>query len=116
MFQNVSGILYGKNHFLITLYEIKRIISEILSIDIGDGIRFEFVKIEPIREEDDYFKWEEEEMKNHKIINSRNLAIALIIVVILFAGSVFVMNRKINSLYETTVNLQQQVEELRKSE
>ena len=69
-----------------------------------------------IREEDDYFKWEEEEMKNHKIINSRNLAIALIIVVILFAGSVFVMNRKINSLYETTVNLQQQVEELRKSE
>ena len=69
-----------------------------------------------IKEEDDYFKWEEEEMKNHKIINSRNLAIALIIVVILFAGSVFVMNRKINSLYETTVNLQQQVEELRKSE
>ena len=69
-----------------------------------------------IKEEDDYFKWEEEEMKDHKIINSRNLAIALIIVVILFMGSVFVMNRKINSLYETTVNLQQQVEELRKAE
>ena len=62
------------------------------------------------------FKWEEEEMKNHKILNSRNLAIALIIVIILFAGAVFVMNRKINSLYETTVNLQQQVEELKKSE
>lgn len=66
--------------------------------------------------DDDYYKWEEEEMKNHKIINSRNLAIALILVVILFAGSVFVMNRKINSLYDTTVNLQQQVEELKKSE
>jgi hypothetical protein len=69
-----------------------------------------------ITKEDDYYKWEEEEMKNHKIINSRNLAIALILVVILFAGSVFVMNRKINSLYDTTVNLQQQVEELKKSE
>ncbi|MCR5001397.1 MAG: hypothetical protein K6A71_06345 [Lachnospiraceae bacterium] len=69
-----------------------------------------------IGEEDDYFRWEEEEMKNHKIINSRNLAAALIIVVILFAGSVFVMNRKINSLYDTTVNLQQQVEELKGSE
>ena len=55
-------------------------------------------------------------MKNHKIINSRNLAIALILVIILFAGSVFVMNRKINSLYNTTVELQQQVEELKKSE
>ena len=66
--------------------------------------------------ENDYYKWEEEEMKNHKIVNSRNLAITLIIVVILFAGSVFVMNRKINSLYDTTVNLQKQVEELRKSE
>ncbi|MCR4806062.1 MAG: hypothetical protein K5857_00165 [Lachnospiraceae bacterium] len=67
-------------------------------------------------QESDYYMWEEEEMKNHKIINSRNLAIALIIVVIMFIGSVFVMNRKINSLYETTVNLQQQVEELKQSE
>ena len=67
-------------------------------------------------EENDYYKWEEEEMKNHKIINSRNLAIALIIVIVLFAGSVFVMNRKINSLYDTTVNLQQQVEELKGSD
>ncbi len=65
-------------------------------------------------EESDYYKWEEEDMKNHKIINSRNLAIALIVVVILLIGSVYIMNRKINSLYETTVNLQQQVEELKK--
>ncbi len=67
-------------------------------------------------EENDYYMWEEEEMKNHKIINSRNLAIALILVIILFAGSVFVMNRKINNLYNTTVELQQQVEEMKKSE
>ena len=34
--------------------EIERIVKEILAIDIGDKIRFEFVKIEPIREDDDY--------------------------------------------------------------
>lgn len=63
-------------------------------------------------EELDYYEWEEEDMKNHKIINSRNLAIALLVVVIMLAGSVFIMNRKINNLYETTVNLQNQVNEL----
>ena len=62
---------------------------------------------------DDYYKEEEEDMKNHKIINARNLAVALLVVVIMLIGSVYIMNRKINSLYETTVNLQQQVEELR---
>ena len=66
------------------------------------------------KEELDYYEWEEEDMKNHKIINSRNLAIALLIVVVLLAGSIFVMNRKINNLYETTVNLQQQVNEMQK--
>ena len=60
----------------------------------------------------DYYEWEEEDMKNHKIINSRNLAIALLIVVIMLLGSVFVMNRKINNLYETTVNLQEQIEQM----
>ncbi|MBO4609071.1 MAG: nucleotidyl transferase AbiEii/AbiGii toxin family protein [Lachnospiraceae bacterium] len=34
--------------------EIKRIINEILAIDIGDGIRFEFSRIEPIRDSDEY--------------------------------------------------------------
>ena len=34
--------------------EIQRIITDILSIDVGDGIRFEFTKLEPIREDDDY--------------------------------------------------------------
>ncbi|RKM55926.1 nucleotidyl transferase AbiEii/AbiGii toxin family protein [Butyrivibrio sp. X503] len=34
--------------------EISNIIKEILLIDVGDGIRFEFEKLEPIREDDDY--------------------------------------------------------------
>ena len=34
--------------------EIQKIITEILSIDVGDGIEFKFTKIEPIREDDDY--------------------------------------------------------------
>ena len=34
--------------------EIQRIITEILSIDVGDRIKFGFKKIEPIREDDDY--------------------------------------------------------------
>ena len=67
-------------------------------------------------EETDYYEWEEEDMKNHKIINSRNIAIALLVVVIMLFGSVFVMNRKINNLYMTTVNLQEQVEELKNKE
>ena len=61
----------------------------------------------------DYYREEEEDMRNHKVINSRNLAIALLVVVIMLIGSVLIMNRKINNLYETTVNLQQEVEELR---
>jgi hypothetical protein len=62
---------------------------------------------------DDYYKQEEEDMKNHKIINARNLAVALLIVVIMLIGSVYIMNRKINSLYEVTVNLQQEIEEMK---
>ncbi|RKM63480.1 nucleotidyl transferase AbiEii/AbiGii toxin family protein [Butyrivibrio sp. XB500-5] len=34
--------------------EIAKIIKQILKIDIGDGIKFEFEKLEPIREDDDY--------------------------------------------------------------
>ena len=34
--------------------EIKRIIGEIISIDVGDGIVFDFSKIGPIREDGDY--------------------------------------------------------------
>ncbi len=34
--------------------EIERIIREILVMDVGDGIVFEFEKLEPIRNDDDY--------------------------------------------------------------
>ena len=68
---------------------------------------------ETVNEEDDYYRWEEEDMKNHKIINARTIAIALLVVTIILLGSVFIMNRKINNLYDTTVNLQKQVEELK---
>ena len=34
--------------------EIEKIVREILLIDVGDGILFEFEKLEPIRENDDY--------------------------------------------------------------
>lgn len=34
--------------------ELESVIREILQIDVGDGIEFEFEKLEPIREEDDY--------------------------------------------------------------
>ena len=61
----------------------------------------------------DYYRWEEEDMKNHKIVNARTVAIALLVVVIMLIGSMYIMNRKINSLYNVTVDLQQQVEELK---
>mgnify|MGYP001119663373 CR=1 FL=1 len=34
--------------------ELERVIREILLIDVGDGIKFEFEKFEIIREKDDY--------------------------------------------------------------
>ena len=34
--------------------ELGNIIKKILSIDVGDGISFDFEKLEPIREDDDY--------------------------------------------------------------
>ena len=49
---------------------------------------------------------EEWEMKNHKIINSRNLAIGLAALTVLLIGTVIVLNSKINRLYDATVNLQ----------
>ena len=49
---------------------------------------------------------EEWDMKKHRIINARNLAIALGILAFLLLGAVFVLNSKINRLYDATVNLQ----------
>ena len=49
---------------------------------------------------------EEWDMNKHKIINARNLAIALGVLAIALIGVVFFLNYKINRLYDATVNLQ----------
>ncbi len=49
---------------------------------------------------------EEWDMKKHKIINARNLAIALGVLTLALICTVFVLNNKINRLYDATVNLQ----------
>ena len=61
-------------------------------------------------EDDEYL--EEWDMKKHKIINARNLTIALVLLAFILFASVFVLNNKINSLYDATVNLQNEITEL----
>lgn len=46
------------------------------------------------------------DLKKHKILNIRNLTIVLGLLVLLFAGAVYVLNSKINSLYDATVLLE----------
>ncbi len=50
---------------------------------------------------------EEWDMKNHRIINARNLAIALGVLAAALIGTIVVLNGKINSLYAATLNLQE---------
>ena len=50
---------------------------------------------------------EEWDMKNHRIINARNLAIALGVLAVALIGTIVVLNGKINSLYAATLNLQE---------
>ena len=57
-----------------------------------------------IRSED-----EDWDMK-HRIVNARNVGIAMIVLAVVFAGMVFILNRKINSLHEATVGLQENLE------
>ncbi len=54
--------------------------------------------------EDDYL--EEWDMKKHKLVNARNLAIGLGALALILVMTVFVLNNKINRLYAATVNLQ----------
>lgn len=53
--------------------------------------------------DDDLEEWD---MNRHKIINARNLAIALGVIACVLIGAVIVLNNKINRLYDATVNLQ----------
>ena len=49
---------------------------------------------------------EEWDMKKHKIVNARNLAIGLGLLAAALVVFVYVLNNKINKLYDATVNLQ----------
>lgn len=49
---------------------------------------------------------EEWDMKKHKILNMRNMAIAFAVLFVAFMASIFVINRKINSLYDATMLLE----------
>lgn len=46
---------------------------------------------------------------NHKFINSKNLAIAFAVLALVLVAVVFVLNNKINRLYDATVNLQNDI-------
>ena len=55
--------------------------------------------------------FEEEWDMNHRIVNSRNIGIALIVLAVCFAGMILVLNRKINNLHEAAAGLQENMEE-----
>ena len=61
-------------------------------------------EVEIYEESDDY--QEEWDMKKHRIINARNLAIGLGILTVMLLAFVFVLNNKINNLHAATANLQ----------
>lgn len=52
---------------------------------------------------------EEWDMKKHRIINARNLAIALAVIAAALVAVVFVLNKKINDLYNVTVSLEEDI-------
>lgn len=58
---------------------------------------------------DDY--QEEWDMKKHKIINARNLAIAMGVLTLMLIAFVFILNNKINTLHAATANLQRDLSE-----
>lgn len=66
-----------------------------MSDNVSDG--------EDIKTEDYCEEWD---MKKHPIINARNLAIALGATVVALVVLVFMLNNKINRLYDATVNLE----------
>ena len=49
-------------------------------------------------------------MKKHKIINARNLAIAIALLTVALLALVFVLNSKINSLHDVTAALQEDMD------
>jgi hypothetical protein len=55
-------------------------------------------------------QFEEEWDMKHKIINSVNIGIALIVVTLCFGGMILVLNRKINNLHMAAAGLEERVE------
>lgn len=64
--------------------------------------------VEDIDDEDYQEEWD---MKKHKIINARNLAIALGVLALALVAFVFILNNKINTLHAATANLQRDLSE-----
>ena len=87
-----AGFLVARNRQLVKegSFENKEIICDVENIEVEDY-------------------QEEWDMKKHKIINARNLAIGLGAVIILLLAFVYVLNNKINTLYDATVNLQDEI-------
>lgn len=84
--------------------------SDIYSGEKDDGPVSDGKNINEINEDDlSDEEWEELDMKKHRIINARNLAIALLVVVIAMMAVILFLNRKINSLYNLEVDLQQRI-------
>lgn len=86
-------------------YEEKIKASNASLNDINDGAR---TAVDENGGIDDFYQ-EEWDMKKHPIVNARNLAIALSVVVIALLAIVYVLNNKINTLYDATVNLQNEI-------
>lgn len=67
-------------------------------------------KEEVIEETADDYE-EEWDLKKHKIINIRNMAIAFIVLAVCLVISAYVLNSKINNLYNVTVSLEKATED-----
>ncbi|MCR4738997.1 MAG: hypothetical protein K5886_01900 [Lachnospiraceae bacterium] len=55
---------------------------------------------------DEYTDPEEEDMKNHKIVNARTVGVLLLLFMIISVGFIFILNRKINSLHDVVAGMQ----------
>ena len=73
-----------------------------------EGAEKEDGRVIPCEDEDDTA--EEWDMKKHRIVNARNLAIAIGVLAAALMILVFVLNSKINRLYEVTVALQEDLD------
>lgn len=60
--------------------------------------------IDSVDDDEEYL--EEWDMKKHKILNMRNMAIVIAVFFVAFIAVVFILNQKINSLYNATVMLE----------